>query len=74
MCVCVRVLPRLVKSHLCGNLSQVCLLTGSYDGGAGVSVLRAGGGALPVAFVLIGCHARVTFKGTALTDRTTEQT
>lgn len=52
----------------------MCLLTGSYDGGAGVSILRARGGALPVAVVLIGCHAGVTFKGKALTDRATEHT
>lgn len=52
----------------------MCLLTGSYDGGAGVSILRARGRALPVAVVLIGCHARVTFKGMALTERTIEHT
>lgn len=50
----------------------VCLLTGSRDGGAGVSILRAGRGALSVAVVLIGRHACVTFEGAALTDRTKE--
>lgn len=50
------------------------LLTGSCDGGAGVSVLRAGGGALSVAVVLIGRHACVTFEGVALTDRARETT
>lgn len=36
--------------------------------------MRAGGGALPVAVILIGCYTGVTFKGVALTDRTTEHT
>lgn len=35
----------------------------SCDGGAGISVLRARVGALFVALVLIGGHARVTLQG-----------
>lgn len=49
-----------------------CLLTGPCDGGAGISVLRTGGGALTVAVFLIGRHACVTFESMAFTDRTGE--
>lgn len=73
-CVCVRESSSepLPITPVWDSFPGVCLLTGSYDGGAGVSILRARGGALPVAVVLIGCHACVTFKGIALTERTIE--
>lgn len=38
---------------------------GPCDGGAGISVLRTGGGALTVAVFLIGRHACVTFESMA---------
>lgn len=41
---------------------------GSCDGGAGIGVLGAGGGALSVAVVLIGRHTCVTFEGVAVAD------
>lgn len=49
-------------------------LTGSCDGGAGVGVLRAGGGALSVTVLFIGRHACVTLQGLALAHGTRENT
>lgn len=72
--------------HLCSGADAMSLVAeslvrarlhhgaGSCDGGAGVSVLRAGGGALSITVVIIGRHARVTFEGVAFTDRTGEST
>lgn len=46
---------------------------GSRDGGAGVGILRTGGGALSVAVLLIRRHARVTFEGVAVAGQRDEQ-
>lgn len=50
----------------------VRLLTRPSDGGAGISILGAGGGALTIAVLLIGRHTCVTFESMAFTDRTGE--
>lgn len=55
-------------------VAGLCVLTGAFDGGAGVGVLGAGLGALLVALVLIGRHARVAFEGVGFADRTREST
>ena len=60
-------------SRICACVC-VCSLTGSCDGGAGVGVLRAGGGALTVTVLFIGRHTCVTLQRLALADGTRQNT
>lgn len=56
----------VTESFVCARLHH-CV--GSRDGGAGVGILRARAGALLVAFIIIGGHARVTLQGVTVASQ-----
>lgn len=60
----------LTESLVCARLHHSVRPS---DGGAGISVLRTGGGALTVAVVLIGRHACVTFESMTVAGQRNEK-